>query len=58
MKPGDLLLCTETDRLAVVITPDINHIGWIKIQWVDSAAILVAQSISWKNLSEKDKKCP
>ena len=55
MKCGDLILCQETQRLAIVLTePDRN--GWLEIQWVSEGTTVLVQNIAWKNLTKAGQK--
>jgi len=55
VKCGDLILCQETQRLAIVLTePDRN--GWLEIQWVGEGTTVLVQNIAWKNLTKAGQK--
>ncbi len=55
MKCGDLILCQETQRLAIVLTEPDFH-GWLEIQWVGEGTTVLVQNIAWKNLTKTGQK--
>ena len=56
MRCGDLILCQETRRLAIVVVPPDKKTGWLKVRWVDSGVELLTQNIAWKNLTKTGQK--